>query len=176
MRKYIKIRVSIFSLIFLAVFLLFSSASQATSGCCSWHGGVSHCDTSVGRQVCNDGTYSPSCGCTYIPPTPKPTPLVPFIKPVAVGTTKITGQIKYCGFGEMFSTLDDANKSKDNAIASAKQTLLNENATLKKDNQNLNIKVDNLNNDSGDSFWWGLLIGILGTGGIVWYNNKKIKQ
>ena len=31
------------------------------SGCCSWHGGVAGC--SGGRQVCNDGTYSPSCTC-----------------------------------------------------------------------------------------------------------------
>ncbi len=30
-------------------------------GCCSHHGGVSYCDHSLGRAVCNDGTYSPSC-------------------------------------------------------------------------------------------------------------------
>lgn len=42
---------------------------NAKSGCCSWHGGVSHCDNSTGQQVCNDGTYSPSCTCEYIPPS-----------------------------------------------------------------------------------------------------------
>jgi len=32
------------------------------------------CDTSVGRQVCRDGTYSPTCGCIHITSTPKPSP------------------------------------------------------------------------------------------------------
>jgi len=41
--------------------------AEAKSGCCSWHGGVSYCDTSVGRYVCNDGTHSPSCGCSRTP-------------------------------------------------------------------------------------------------------------
>lgn len=30
-------------------------------GCCSHHRGVCGCDG--GRQVCCDGSYSPSCGC-----------------------------------------------------------------------------------------------------------------
>lgn len=33
------------------------------SGCCSHHGGVAGCNSS-GRQVCRDGTLSPSCTCT----------------------------------------------------------------------------------------------------------------
>lgn len=36
------------------------------SGCCSWHGGVAGCRN--GRQVCRDGTLSPSCTC-YSPST-----------------------------------------------------------------------------------------------------------
>ncbi len=65
--------------IFLAVLLvglLFPKAVDAARGCCSWHGGVDYCDSSVGRYVCNDGTYSPSCGCYRAPvekATPKPT-------------------------------------------------------------------------------------------------------
>lgn len=39
----------------------------AQSGCCSWHGGVRGCDTSIGVKVCNDGTYSPSCTCAFYP-------------------------------------------------------------------------------------------------------------
>ena len=31
------------------------------SGCCSWHGGVAGCRN--GRQVCKDGTLSPTCTC-----------------------------------------------------------------------------------------------------------------
>lgn len=51
----------------------------AQQGCCSWHGGVSHCDSSVGRKVCNDGTYSPSCTCyrsapVFVGPTATPYP------------------------------------------------------------------------------------------------------
>lgn len=42
------------------------SECNAQSGCCSWHGGVNHCDYDTGRQVCNDNTYSPSCGCSII--------------------------------------------------------------------------------------------------------------
>ncbi len=54
------------SLIYFLVASFYSPLAIARSGCCSWHGGVSGCDTSVGRQVCNDGTYSPSCTCIYV--------------------------------------------------------------------------------------------------------------
>ena len=33
----------------------------AQQGCCSHHGG--ECGCSGGRDVCCDGSYSPSCGC-----------------------------------------------------------------------------------------------------------------
>lgn len=33
----------------------------AQRGCCSWHKGV--CGCSMGRTVCCDGTYSPTCRC-----------------------------------------------------------------------------------------------------------------
>ena len=44
-----------------------STPVLAQQGCCSWHGGISHCDASVGRYVCQEGTYSPSCGCYRAP-------------------------------------------------------------------------------------------------------------
>ena len=63
-------------LILASLFLFISITNiKAKSGCCSWHEGVCGCDTSVGRQVCCDGTYSPSCKCTYIPSVKKPTPV-----------------------------------------------------------------------------------------------------
>lgn len=37
----------------------------AQRGCCSHHGGVVGC-SSGGRQICADGTFSPSCTCTPI--------------------------------------------------------------------------------------------------------------
>ena len=61
-------------LIFLIILFLFPLSGFARSGCCSWHGGVSYCDTNTGRYVCNDGTYSPSCGC-YRKPISTPTPI-----------------------------------------------------------------------------------------------------
>lgn len=36
---------------------------NAQRGCCSHHGGVVGCSED-GRQICADGTYSPSCTCT----------------------------------------------------------------------------------------------------------------
>lgn len=56
--------------------LLFFNNTEAKQGCCSWHGGVAYCDTSTGRYVCNDGTYSPTCRCAYIPPKPSKTELI----------------------------------------------------------------------------------------------------
>lgn len=52
----------------LILLLFFVFPVNAQQGCCSWHGGVDYCDTSVGRYVCNDGTYSPTCDCYYEPP------------------------------------------------------------------------------------------------------------
>lgn len=60
------------------VAMLFPLYILARSGCCSWHDGVCGCDTSVGRQVCCDGSYSPSCVCERKekkpPPPPPPDP------------------------------------------------------------------------------------------------------
>lgn len=36
---------------------------NAQRGCCSHHGGVAGCNEN-GRQICRDGTLSPSCTCT----------------------------------------------------------------------------------------------------------------
>lgn len=53
--------------VFILIFCLFISLSPvlAQRGCCSHHGGVSGC-SSDGRQVCNDGSLSPTCTCTPI--------------------------------------------------------------------------------------------------------------
>lgn len=42
--------------------LFFPLKIEARRGCCWHHGGVSGCSSS-GRQVCNDGTLSPTCTC-----------------------------------------------------------------------------------------------------------------
>lgn len=71
-----KLLVALFSLVIIS----WPTFSEAGQGCCSYHGGQSYCDTSVGRWVCNDGTYSPSCGCTYIAPKATSTPSKPKAK------------------------------------------------------------------------------------------------
>jgi len=43
--------------------IIFVYDVDAKSGCCSHHGGVAGCNSN-GRQICNDGTLSPSCTCT----------------------------------------------------------------------------------------------------------------
>lgn len=50
-----------FIIIFISICLITNSAN-ARRGCCSHHGGVSGC--SGGRQLCRDGTLSPSCTCS----------------------------------------------------------------------------------------------------------------
>jgi hypothetical protein len=45
------------------ILLIFPNCVYAQRGCCSHHGGVAGC-SSTGRQICNDGTLSPSCTCT----------------------------------------------------------------------------------------------------------------
>lgn len=47
--------------------ILFPINVLARRGCCSHHGGVAGCGAN-GRQICNDGTYSPSCTCEYYNP------------------------------------------------------------------------------------------------------------
>lgn len=68
------------TILFLLVLFLPPSI-RAQQGCCSYHGGINYCDSSVGRYVCNDGTYSPSCGCTYIPQAQIYTPPTPITNP-----------------------------------------------------------------------------------------------
>ena len=70
--------------VFIFGFSIFINASHASakSGCCSWHGGVSGCDYNIGRQVCNDGTYSPTCTCTYSPSYSQPSYNQPTYIPV----------------------------------------------------------------------------------------------
>jgi hypothetical protein len=85
-------------LIFFFISFIFLSPILATRGCCSWHGGVAYCDTSTGRYVCNDGTYSPSCTCTYIPPCYTPTEVTTIdynIKPTNSNCSKYTVSVEW---------------------------------------------------------------------------------
>lgn len=61
------------NLTFLVLTLVFlvNESTYARRGCCSWHRGVASCDTRVGRLICRDGTYSPSCTCEMTQPVPE---------------------------------------------------------------------------------------------------------
>lgn len=52
-------------LIIIVMCFLIALPVYAQRGCCSHHGGVAGCNSS-GRQICNDGTLSPSCTCTPV--------------------------------------------------------------------------------------------------------------
>jgi len=51
---------------FITILLCFSFISpvSAGQGCCSWHGGESGACSSSGKEICNDGTESPTCTCS----------------------------------------------------------------------------------------------------------------
>jgi len=76
-------------IILLAIFMaFFFNTAEARQGCCSWHGGVCGCDSSNGRQICCDGSYSPSCTCGITPPQP-PQPRKPSCSDTKAGTCNV---------------------------------------------------------------------------------------
>ena len=56
-------------MVIICILLFNPSKIEAKRGCCSHHGGVAGCDE-TGKQICMDGSLSPSCTCeptiTYI--------------------------------------------------------------------------------------------------------------
>lgn len=54
---------SMFCFLSFLIMIISTSDVLARRGCCSWHGGVCGCSES-GRQICCDGTLSPSCVCS----------------------------------------------------------------------------------------------------------------
>lgn len=66
-------------LILTIVALFVSSPALAKRGCCSHHGGVSHCGDN-GYYICNDGKQSPSCTCDSSFSEPEQQTYVPSIK------------------------------------------------------------------------------------------------
>lgn len=60
------IKILFITALFTNIFWLKPNIVFAGQGCCSWHDGQNYCDYDIGRWVCNDNTYSPSCGCPII--------------------------------------------------------------------------------------------------------------
>ncbi len=112
-----KLKKLLIPLIVFVLFIFLHSSVSASRGCCSWHGGVSHCDSTVGFYVCVDGSYSPSCTCwknqytsvsptdTLIPtiePTEEPT-ATPTPTPITTVLAASTGQSNSIWFGYLAS-------------------------------------------------------------------------
>ncbi|MCX6766889.1 MAG: hypothetical protein NT170_03900 [Candidatus Moranbacteria bacterium] len=129
--------------VFLFALLLIgiSNSANARSGCCSWHEGVSRCDTSTGRQVCNDGTYSPSCTCRYIPPKEDSQ-----AKLIPLQIEKQSFANQWCGAGKLFASENDAKNSItdfSSQIREGAQKPLNKNIDeLQKENGDLKSEIE----------------------------------
>ncbi len=145
-----------------ALFLLFiiswPSFSLATSGCCSWHGGVCGCDESVGRQVCCDGSYSPSCGCAYNPPKPK------------VQTSTLTKSTKTDCESVLSSTQSLLTSTKSD-LQKAKDESDNKSKILSEQSD----KLTNMTNTIDSQNWWLgiLIIGLIISIAINFYKSRN---
>lgn len=53
----------LFSIVLAILIFFVTTPILAQRGCCSWHGGVSGCDSNTGKLLCSDGTDSPTCAC-----------------------------------------------------------------------------------------------------------------
>jgi hypothetical protein len=136
--------------VFLSIFASFGTIN-AKSGCCSWHGGVSHCDTSVGRQVCNDGTYSPSCTCAKVS--------IPRI---------------YCGDSSCNGTEKCSTCSIDCGACPIPMVSPQINTTNNLPNQNSGVVAGASTEKSSSSWiWW--ILGMIGVG-VVGYKIGKNKR
>jgi hypothetical protein len=71
--------------LFLVLCLSLASPTLVFAGCCSFHSGVCGCGS--GRDICCDGSFSPSCTCSGgSDPSPRPT-----ARPTAIPTHSSTG-------------------------------------------------------------------------------------
>ncbi len=70
------------------LFLFASPLAGAYAACCAGHGGVASCNKTTGKQMCKDGTVSPTCTCA-IPKKAKKTTVKTGTVP-ATSTTKST--------------------------------------------------------------------------------------
>ena len=153
-------KISLTAIIVISV--LSMSTVNAQRGCCSHHGGVSGC-SSNGRQICKDGTLSPSCTCT------------PVLKDVYGCTdskaknydknaTKDDDSCEYHVYGCMDEEAKNYNENvtKDDGTYEYYTVLVEKETALD----------DNNNNEDDNSNWvYGIITVVLGI-----YTYKKIKR
>lgn len=181
MKKYI-------FLIIISVLLFIPLEAKAQRGCCSHHGGVAGCDSS-GKQICRDGTLSPTCTCA-----PKTT-----TKKYVYGCTdkeaknynssanKDDNSCEYYVYGctdsfaenyNVDAEIDDGSceykmEEENNKIETEKLKLNNTNDNSSYEAINLSDNDDDANEDSGAL---GILVFVAGAGALGTYLYKKKKK
>lgn len=98
---------------FFFLFIFTPHKIVATSGCCSWHDGV--CGCSGGRQLCCDGSLSPSCTC-YSPPAVQKQRVFPVFPTSTTATWNWTPNDNKTFYVTV--NLDDSSPSKYSAVLS----------------------------------------------------------
>lgn len=130
-------------LVFLSLLIFSPSTIFAQQGCCSWHNGISHCDSSSGRYVCNDGSYSPTCKCTDTNTTPSK--VIPPLIPPEINNTI------WCGVSNWHKTKTEA----DNQVKEEQNKMYQ----LGKDSVSCNPRAVGSSNNDIAWFFFGSVIG-----------------
>lgn len=169
-----KRRILLFLIILFGVFLM-PMIVDAGRGCCSHHGGVVGCGSN-GKQLCADGTYSPSCTCT---------------PPAVYGCTdssaknynsranKDDGSCEYyvegCTDKEAYNYDESAEKDDGSCkyyiYGCTDEKAINYNESANKDDGSCEYEEDS--SDDGSGFGTILTIGGIGAGAYYFKKKKK---
>ena len=168
-------------IIFLLI-LLIPTVINAKSGCCSHHGGVIGCSEN-GKQICRDGTLSPSCTCT---------PVVtytygctdPTAKNYNAHANRDNGSCEYYIYGctdeKAKNYIEDAEKDDDSCeyykLGCTNSEAINYDTNAEKDDNSCIFKqLDNkeAKKDKSSGLLSFLVLGGIGAG--VYYFKKKRK-
>lgn len=145
----------------------------AGRGCCSHHGGVAGCHSS-GKQICNDGTLSPSCTCTSA---------VTYIygctdsnaKNYNSSANKDNGSCQYYTYGCTDKEASNYNSNAEKDDGSCEYlTFDNEDDDIK--GIDVIVNDNNLEETSEGNSFLGLLVLGAGGYGIYKFDNKKKKK
>lgn len=172
-----------FIILILAFMFLFPIKINAQRGCCSHHGGVAGCN-SDGRQICKDGTLSPTCTCT---------PVVQYVygctdsdaKNYNENATRDNGSCEYYVYGctdvlainyNEQAEKDDGSCEYKEEIEEIKNDNLNINKSKEDDSDELLNILDNQNQKEEDTGTGGILIFALIASALGTYLYKKKKN